>query len=129
MPDRVVVMESGNAFFSDIRFGVRTKLDSSFLEADEEQGARLSGGGAVAEGVGASAHPLDAGGTRMPPSQVDTGGPARRMVVDYATGMVMARLDVDVTVAEAGLRSYAREARRPLLEVARDVVARRVRLS
>jgi hypothetical protein len=42
--------------------------------------------------------------------------------------MVMVRLGVDIAEAEARLRVYAIAVHRPLREVARDIVAHRLRL-
>lgn len=49
--------------------------------------------------------------------------------VHQAAGMVMVQLGVGIEVANERLRAYATAVDRPLLEVARDVVAKRVRLS
>ena len=45
-----------------------------------------------------------------------------------AAGMVTVQLDVDITEALARMRAYAYAEERPLSEVARDIVARRLRL-
>ena len=52
-----------------------------------------------------------------------------RFVVHQASGMVSAQLDVSVGEALIRLRAYAFGNNRPLAEVARDVVGRRLRLS
>jgi hypothetical protein len=48
--------------------------------------------------------------------------------VYQASGMIMVQLDVDVSEALARLRAHAYAEERPLREVARDVVTRRLRL-
>jgi hypothetical protein len=45
-----------------------------------------------------------------------------------AAGMVTVQLEVDITEALARLRAHAYAEERPLWEVARDVVARRLRI-
>jgi ANTAR domain/GAF domain len=65
------------------------------------------------------------------------GGPAgqaadlarHRAEIDQATGMVSAQLDVAIGEAFVRLRAYAYAQDRRLSEVARDIVARRLRLS
>lgn len=52
-----------------------------------------------------------------------------RAEIDQATGMVSAQLDVAIGEAFARLRAYAYAQERRLSDVARDVVARRLRLS
>ena len=52
-----------------------------------------------------------------------------RFVVHQASGMVSVQLDVSVGESLVRLRAYAFAHDRPLTEVARDVVARRLRLS
>jgi AmiR/NasT family two-component response regulator len=49
--------------------------------------------------------------------------------VHQAAGMVTVQLGVDLTEAYAQLGTYAVSSRRPLRDVAQDVVARRVHLS
>lgn len=49
-------------------------------------------------------------------------------VVHQATGMIMARFDIAVGAAAERLREYARAAHRPVIDVARDVVAHRLDL-
>jgi hypothetical protein len=49
-------------------------------------------------------------------------------VVHQATGMIMARFDISVDAAAEWLRENARAARRPVSDVARDVVAHRLDL-
>src|SRR3954451_20533455 len=51
-----------------------------------------------------------------------------RVEVHQATGMVMAQLETDAAGALTRLRAYAFAEERPISEVARDVVARRIRL-
>jgi hypothetical protein len=51
-----------------------------------------------------------------------------RAIIEQATGMVAAQLDTDVVVAGRQLRTSALDQERPLAEVARDVVARKLRL-
>jgi hypothetical protein len=48
--------------------------------------------------------------------------------VHQAAGMVVVQLDVDIAEAEARLRAYAIAVHRPLRDVARDIVAHRLRL-
>jgi hypothetical protein len=50
-----------------------------------------------------------------------------RLVVHQASGMISVQLDVSVTEALTRLRAYAFGVDRPLIEVAEDVVTRRVR--
>jgi hypothetical protein len=52
-----------------------------------------------------------------------------RAEIDQATGMVSAQLDVAIGEAFVRLRAYAYAQERRLSEVARDIVARRLRLS
>jgi ANTAR domain/GAF domain len=52
-----------------------------------------------------------------------------RMEIHQATGMVVAQLDVSVTDAFARLRAYAFAEHRLLGDIARDVVARRLRFT
>lgn len=66
--------------------------------------------------------PLDAGAGAL---QDVAGG---RAEVHQATGMVAARLEVSVGDALVLLRAHAYAADRPLLDVSRDVVARRLRI-
>lgn len=51
-----------------------------------------------------------------------------RVAIEQATGMVSAQLDTTVIQAGRDLRAYARVHDRSLAEVARDIVARRLRL-
>jgi hypothetical protein len=51
-----------------------------------------------------------------------------KYVVHQATGMVAAQLDVSVGEALVRLRAYSFGSGRPLAEVAKDVVARKLRL-
>jgi hypothetical protein len=66
--------------------------------------------------------PLDMG------SAAAEGGPPFTAEVYQAAGMITVQLDVDITQALARLRAYAYAEERPLRDVARDVVARRLRL-
>lgn len=50
----------------------------------------------------------------------------RRAAVHQATGMISIQLDVGLAVAMSRLRAHAYAARRPILDVAADVVARRL---
>jgi hypothetical protein len=52
-----------------------------------------------------------------------------RAEIDQATGMVSAQLDVAIAEAFVRLRAYAYAQDRRLSDVARDIVARRLRLS
>ncbi len=61
----------------------------------------------------------------LPPALADAVG--RRAVVLQAAGMVSVQLDTSPDVALVRLRAHAFTAERPLLEVAADVVARRLR--
>jgi hypothetical protein len=60
---------------------------------------------------------------------LDTTVSARRAQVHQATGMVAAQLGVSMTDALAALRAYAYTEGRRLIDVAADVLARKVRLS
>ncbi|HVT76864.1 MAG TPA: GAF and ANTAR domain-containing protein [Acidimicrobiales bacterium] len=62
------------------------------------------------------------------PSELEATGNFR-FVVHQATGMVAAQLDVNVSEAMIRLRSYAFAHDRPLIDVADDVVTRRLRLA
>jgi hypothetical protein len=55
-------------------------------------------------------------------------GPTLSAEIYQAAGMVTVQLEVDITEALARLRAHAYAEERPLWEVARDVVARRLRL-
>lgn len=55
------------------------------------------------------------------------GAPLARIEVYQATGMIIAQLDIVVEAALARLRAYAFATGRPIDEVARDVVERRLR--
>jgi hypothetical protein len=55
--------------------------------------------------------------------------PALRREVHQATGMVQAQLDVSATEAFARLRAHAYTSGRPLADIARDVVGRRIDFS
>lgn len=48
--------------------------------------------------------------------------------VHQATGMLTAQLGVSATDAMARLRAHAATTHRPLIDVSRDIIARRVRL-
>jgi hypothetical protein len=63
--------------------------------------------------------------TQSPPAE---GGPPFTAEVYQAAGMITVQLDMDITEALARLRAHAYAEERPLREVARDVVARRLRL-
>jgi hypothetical protein len=56
-------------------------------------------------------------------------GSATHYEVHQATGMVLAQLGVDPVVALARMRAYAFAEQRLLVEIARDVVARRLRFT
>jgi hypothetical protein len=55
-------------------------------------------------------------------------GPTLSAEIYQAAGMVTVQLEVDITEALARLRAHAYAEERPLWEVARDVVARRLRI-
>jgi len=55
-------------------------------------------------------------------------GDALAPAIHQAAGIVVGQLDVDIAVAEAGLRACAIAVHRPLQDVARDIVAHRLRL-
>jgi hypothetical protein len=55
-------------------------------------------------------------------------GPSLSAEIYQAAGMVTVQLEVDITEALARLRAYAYAEERPLSEVARDIVARHLRL-
>jgi ANTAR domain len=72
-----------------------------------------------------------AGGAAGPgagPGGQPAGLAARRAEIDQATGMLTEQLGVSITGAFARLRAYAYASDRGLAEVARDIVARRLRL-
>ncbi len=58
----------------------------------------------------------------------DTPGTLLQAVVHQATGMVSVQLDVPLPQALLRLRAHAYSSGRPLLDISRDVVARRLRL-
>jgi GAF domain/ANTAR domain len=73
-------------------------------------------------------------GDSAPTVDDDPGGwlpdaPLEHVEVHQATGMIVAQLDVPVDAALARLRAHAFLHDRPLVEVARDVVARRLHFS
>jgi hypothetical protein len=76
-----------------------------------------------------SADTLDDRGAGLPldPHGWLTGAPVHRTEVYQATGMIIAQLDVSADTALARLRAYAFVHGPSLAEVARDVVARRLR--
>jgi hypothetical protein len=59
---------------------------------------------------------------------LETGG-ADRIVIHQATGMIAAQLDDTVSNALARLRAAAVASGRPVYDIARDVVERRVRFN
>jgi len=72
-----------------------------------------------------------AGGAAGPgagPGGQPAGLAARRAEIDQATGMLTEQLGVSIAGAFARLRAYAYASDRGLAEVARDIVARRLRL-
>ncbi len=71
------------------------------------------------QGDGAPGHDTDAGGW----SDLDYG---HRAEIQRATGMVVVQLGISAADAVARLRGYAFVHRRLLLDVARDVVERRL---
>ncbi|MFD2079813.1 GAF and ANTAR domain-containing protein [Actinopolymorpha cephalotaxi] len=70
-----------------------------------------------------------AGGRKAPAEVLEDliGGGLARAEVHQATGMVAVQLDVPVATALARLRAHAFAEDRPLIDVARDVVARRLK--
>ena len=77
---------------------------------------------------------LDEGGAPVPDDDHDphgwlAGAPLERVEVYQATGMIVAQLDVSSDAALARLRATAFVEDRPITEVARDVVERRLRFS
>jgi ANTAR domain/GAF domain len=72
---------------------------------------------------GGAAAAAGAGPARQPPDLA-----RHRAEIDQATGMVSAQLDVTIGEAFVRLRAYAYAQDRRLSEVARDIVARRLRL-
>lgn len=70
-------------------------------------------------------HQAEAPLERLGPAAQD--GWAHRAVVHQATGMIAVQLDSSLDDAIARLRSEAFAGRRSLYDLARDVVARRVR--
>jgi AmiR/NasT family two-component response regulator len=54
---------------------------------------------------------------------------ARRAEIYQATGMVLMQLEISATEALARMRAYAFAEQRLLIDVARDVVARRLRFT
>jgi hypothetical protein len=65
--------------------------------------------------------------TALDPHGWLTGAPLHRTEVYQATGMIIAQLNVSAAVALARLRAYAFVNGPSLAEVAREVVARRLR--
>ena len=66
-------------------------------------------------------------GNRADPHGWLTGSPLDHTEVYQATGMVMAQLDVPAEAALSRLRAYAFVHDRTIDDIARDVVARRLR--
>jgi AmiR/NasT family two-component response regulator len=62
------------------------------------------------------------------PLALTNGDLAGSAELHQATGMLIARLDVSATDAAARLRAHAASTRRPLIDVSRDIIARRLRL-
>jgi ANTAR domain/GAF domain len=98
---------------SDLQFGDALMLSDAavvvLLESQHPDGA------AAAPGTGPAGQPPDLA--------------RHRAEIDQATGMVSAQLDVAIGEAFVRLRAYAYAQERRLSEVARDIVARRLRLS
>jgi hypothetical protein len=91
--------------------------------------------GPAPDGVGPDGHARD--GRDQPAGQAgpstSAGGPAaelarRRAEIDQATGMLTEQLGVGIEEAFVRLRAYAYARERRLIEVAGDIVARRLRL-
>jgi len=76
--------------------------------------AQDQAGGAAGPGAGPGGQPV--------------GLASRRAEIDQATGMLTEQLSVSITDAFARLRAYAYVSDRGLADVARDIVARRLRL-
>jgi hypothetical protein len=72
-------------------------------------------------------------GVRHPPADLDRwlsdGRSLHRPEVHQATGMVAAQLGIDVTESLVRLRAHAYAQARPLMEIAREIVTRRLRFS
>lgn len=85
--------------------------------------------GAVEGLGGADDGPASGGGASLPPgAEADVARAIdRRAVVHQAAGMISVQLDVTVAVALSRLRAHAFAAGRSILEVAADVVGRRLR--
>lgn len=66
---------------------------------------------------------------RSPTSFGDLSGLLEPAEVDQAAGMLSVQLDVSVAVAGARLRAYAADTDQAAVEVACDIVARRLHLS
>jgi len=77
-----------------------------------------------------AAHAILVQQSNAPPGTLATelaSGFAIQSVIHQATGMIAAQLECDVGEALVRLRAYAYSVDRPLVEVARDVVSRRLR--
>ena len=67
-----------------------------------------------------------AGPSQLEPNDHDAEAAFGRVEIPQATGMVAVQLQVDMTQAMAHLRAAAFAANRPVLELAEDIVARRI---
>ena len=94
------------------------------LTAEEVDDARLLAAMATREVLSMQA---DAVPGSLPDQISDLSGD--RTAIEQATGMVAAQLDGSITEAAALLRETATTAQRALADVARDVIARRLRMS
>lgn len=94
------------------------------LTAEEVDDARLLAALATREVLRMQAEAPDGS---LPARMPDLSGD--RAVVEQAAGMTSAQLEVSVAQAAAHLRAYAKGHQRTLPAVARDVVARKVRVS
>jgi hypothetical protein len=101
---------------ADVLAAVRRAADATFWSLLDLHHVRRGEGGS------ASTTDDDPGGW-LPDA------PLEHVEVHQATGMIVAQLDVPVDAALARLRAHAFVHDRPLVEVARDVVARRLHFS
>jgi hypothetical protein len=84
---------------------------------------------AIADGIALRAVRLAVGGADNDRSLDTPRNPAMRREVHQATGMILFQLDTTATEAFSRLRAYAFSSGRSMLEVSRDVLARRIDFS
>lgn len=84
---------------------------------------------AIADGIALRAVRLAVGGAGNDRSLDTQRNPAMRREVHQATGMILFQLDSTATEAFSRLRAYAFSSGRSMLEVSRDVLARRIDFS